>query len=142
MEATILRRFGSFVFVVLAISCTCSAVIGLNDYDGGGGAHRSQESGNKCGKDCTYTIESGGVLVISGTGDMEDYSDDNKPWSCEGIGKVVINSGITSIGESSFYDCKSVKSVEIPSSVTRIGERAFYGTGLKSVMPSTMWWRS
>ena len=39
--------------------------------------------------------------------------------------KIVINDGVTSIGNNIFKGCVTVKSVEIPDSVTRIGEEAF-----------------
>lgn len=67
------------------------------------------ESG-KCGDDLTYTITgddaNGYTLTISGTGDMYDYTwDENAPWYDErkNVVKVVIEDGVTSIGNYSFY---------------------------------------
>ena len=42
-------------------------------------------------------------------------------------GIVTILSGVTSIGEDTFYGCKALTSITIPASVTSIGERAFSG---------------
>lgn len=35
--------------------------------------------------------------------------------------------GITTIGDSAFYNCTSLASITIPNSVTSIGQSAFYG---------------
>ena len=43
-------------------------------------------------------------------------------------------SGLTSIGEMTFFDCCSLNSITIPNSVTSIGVEAFYGcSGLNSI---------
>ena len=78
----------------------------------------------------TYT------LTISGTGDManlvtlkEDLTVDqnNQPWAraAHQITKLVLDEGITSIGDGAFYDTPLLKSAKIPASVTKIGVRAF-----------------
>jgi len=41
------------------------------------------------------------------------------------IKSVIINNGITSIGNYAFYKCTSLTSITIPNSVTSIGEGAF-----------------
>ena len=63
---------------------------------------------------------------------MPDYN----PWYSqqEKIKKVVIEDGVTSIGNNAFENCSGLTSVTIPNSVTSIGYRAFYGcSGLTSV---------
>jgi hypothetical protein len=89
-------------------------------------ASRTVASG-KCGTNLTWKLGSEGTLTISGTGDMENYDLDDVPWysRSESIESVVIKSGVTSIGESAFYDCRSLASVTIPKSVTSIGDYAF-----------------
>ena len=75
--------------------------------------------------DCTWTLDSDGVLTISGNGKMKDYSrGDASPWGTS-ITKVVIENGVTNIGISSFENCTSLTSVTIPDSVTSIGAWAF-----------------
>ena len=97
----------------------------------------ADDSGN-CGSNVTYTyVESTGTLTISGTGAMEDFTSYSKvPWNAyrSSIKKVVINNGVTSIGEEAFYNCTGLTSITIPNSVTSIGIDAFYGCeGLTSV---------
>ncbi len=83
------------------------------------------ESG-KCGPNLTWDLTDG-VLTISGTGAMDDYSQINAPWysSQSSIKSVLINEGVTSIGESAFAGYSGLSSVTIPESVTSIGEFAF-----------------
>ena len=79
----------------------------------------------------TWTLSDDGTLTISGTGEME-----TNPWSSQRkiIEKVVIENGVTSIGNSAFYECYSLKSVVIPSSVTSIEHGAFSNCrGLTSI---------
>lgn len=84
-----------------------------------------------CGKNLIWSLDSmTGVLVIDGTGDMNDYSSQDgrgSPWYNyrETILQVRIYSGVTSIGDHAFYRCSSMTSVAIPESITSIGEYAF-----------------
>ena len=81
--------------------------------------------------------EETGVLTISGTGNMENWEYENKaPWYeiRESIKEVIIEEGITSIGDYAFAICTSLTSVEIPEGVTSIGICAFGGcTSLTSI---------
>ena len=74
--------------------------------------------------DCTWTFDDT-VLTISGNGDMGNYRNyPILPWGSS-ITKVVIEDGVTSIGDWAFWDCTSLTSITIPDSVTRIGHSAF-----------------
>ncbi len=113
-----------------------------------------------CGNNVTWTLDtSSGSLTISGTGEMNDYSNQQEiPWRnySDIIKKVVINSGVTHIGRLSFMRneqlssvsipntvtsiaygaftlCSSLKTITIPESVTTIGDWAFNGCALSSV---------
>ena len=91
----------------------------------------------KCGVNVTYSFDtSTGMLTISGTGDMADYSFGNSsPFdSNSNIKSVIIENSVTSIGSCAFDGCTSLTSVTIPNSVTSIGDNAFHGcTSLTSV---------
>jgi hypothetical protein len=70
------------------------------------------------------------TLTISGKGAMENYSYyGDAPWysNRENIKTLVINNGITSIGNSAFGYCSGLTSVDILNSVTSIGNSAFQG---------------
>ena len=90
-----------------------------------------------CGSNLTWNLNAEtGVLTISGTGTMTDYVWDPAPWrSYTSIIKtVIINDGVTSIGESAFSYCSSLTSVTIGESVTSIGSSAFeYCSSLSSI---------
>ena len=82
-----------------------------------------------CGDNLTWSLDTDtGVLEISGTGAMEDYSSSSAPWySCRDYVKTVtIGDGITCIGDNAFYNCRSLTSVTIGDSVTSIGSHAFF----------------
>ena len=91
-----------------------------------------------CGTNLTWDLTDG-VLTISGTGAMTDYStsySNGTPWysSRTSITSVVINAGVTSIGYGAFAYCSGLTSVTIGNSVTSIGFGAFaYCSGLSSV---------
>ena len=90
----------------------------------------------KCGTNVTYSLDTEtGVLTISGTGYMKDYSGKNSPFYYNSsVKSVIIENGVTSIGNQAFYGCASLTSITIPNSVTSIGSYAFTGcVSLKSV---------
>ena len=118
------KRLLSFVLAVLMIASLLPATAlaaGIVD-SGTCGAEGD-------GSNLTWTLDSEGVLTISGSGDMHgyDYGSSGAPWDDSRVKSAVIAEGVTSIGSYAFDDCKSLTSVTIPDSVTSIGERAFQG---------------
>ena len=85
------------------------------------------------GKDVTWSLNTEtGVLTISGNGAMaNNYTPPGNgnpaPWKvyADSIEFVVIENGVTSIGNFAFFGCSSLTTVEIPSSVESIGTGAF-----------------
>ena len=83
-----------------------------------------------CGENLTWTLDSNGILTISGSGEMSDYEVLNSaPWyrNCSEVVMVVIEDGITHIGNYSFYNCKELQSITLPDSLLTIGNWTFYG---------------
>jgi hypothetical protein len=77
-----------------------------------------------CGTGVTYSLDDG-VMTISGSGAMEDYG--TPPWKSktEDIKSVVIEDGVTHIGNYAFKDCSNLTTVTIGSGVTSIGRYVF-----------------
>lgn len=96
-----------------------------------------------CGENLTWTLDSEGTLTISGTGEMDDIDygrmvllNLRAPWHDYrfDIKAIVINAGVTSLGDHTFYCCTNLISVKISSSVVRIGNSTFGScTGLTSI---------
>ena len=84
--------------------------------------------------DCRWNRNGNGVLTISGNGAMANYSSgSSSPWG-RNITSVIIENGVTSIGDYAFYNCIRLTNVTIGNGVTSIGNYAFSGcTVLTSV---------
>ena len=87
-----------------------------------------------CGDSLTWTLQNH-VLTISGTGAMTDYVRfDSVPWYVyrDSIYTVVIDSGVTTIGDFAFENNRNLTSITVPDGITSIGKCAFAGSGLTS----------
>ena len=83
-------------------------------------------SSGQCGPNVSYTYDSvTKELVISGTGAMTNYSGSNSPFYNSDIKSVVIEDGVTSVGNYAFYDCYRLADITLPDSLTFIGSDAF-----------------
>ena len=95
------------------------------------------EKSGTCGDNLQWKLTDEGVLTITGTGKMKNYSGSSRLWSAykNVIKQVIIDDGVTTIGYSAFYRCSSLTSVTIPNSVTEIGVGAFsYCNGIKQII--------
>ncbi len=86
------------------------------------------DDNNKCGENLTWELDEIGILTISGTGDMYDYSSaDPAPWSeyNDIIASITISDGVTSIGDNAFHSC-CAESIDLQcTSLVSIGKNAF-----------------
>ena len=93
------------------------------------------EYGGECGSRATWRLTDDGVLTISGKDGIYEYGwygeDDvyhPAPWAEEGVPavkKLVVNSGITYIGSSTFEGLDQLTSVSLPDTMEYIGWGAF-----------------
>ena len=94
-----------------------------------------------CGNNLKWEIYTDGNLVISGNGEMLDYSSNNSPWFNykNGITKITVN-GVTNIGKYAFYQCVNIKEVILPEGVNTLEDGSFgMCTNLSSVtIPSSI----
>ena len=71
-----------------------------------------------CGKALTWNLDTdSGELIISGTGEMTDYTYDVcSPWDSyrDSIKTVVVEEGVTHIGNRAFILCENISSVSLP----------------------------
>ena len=84
-------------------------------------------AGGKCGDSASWKLDADGVLTITGVGPMADYGAYG-PWyiaHLTDINKVVVQEGVTTIGDHAFANLSYVTSVTIPGSITSIGAHAF-----------------
>ena len=87
-----------------------------------------------CGENVTYHYNgSTHTLTISGTGPMADYSNENPAFSSipdsviyDSITKVVVEEGVTTIGNSAFTGLYQLVEVTLPSTLETIGDYAFF----------------
>ena len=90
-------------------------------------------SSGTCGDKLTWSLSDDGTLTISGTGKMKDYGDNYgmsvAPWyvGSSQVKTVIIEDGVTSIGDRAFDGCTKLTRVVIPDSVTSIGYSSFRG---------------
>ena len=100
------------------------------------------------GDNLKWTFTDDGTLTISGTGEME-HADGNSgyAWGTDNhtldrslIKKVVVEEGVTSLGEYIFWDCPSLTEVKLPNSLTTLRKECFiigckykHCTALKSI---------
>lgn len=86
------------------------------------------DENSKCGESLTWNLDEIGILTISGTGDMYDYSSAYPaPWSAKNndISEIIVLDGVTSIGNNAFHSCNA-ESINLQiTSLISIGQNAF-----------------
>ena len=79
-----------------------------------------------CGDNVGWILDEDGTLTIGGSGAMRDVENQEPAFfSRYYITRVIIEEGVTRIGNCAFWYCKDLSSVEIPESVTSIGSYTF-----------------
>ncbi len=125
MKNQVLKMF-LFAFAVLSIAVSSIPF-----------AYAYGEKNEKCGDNAywEYDYETK-TLTISGTGAMYDFKyETDAPWFAHTIEKVVVEEGISKIGNSAFnHSHDTITNVDLPSTLLIIGSGAFsYCTSLKEI---------
>ena len=102
-----------------------------------------EEIANGYSGDLTWSLMSDGVLTFTGNGKMRNYTYKSAmPWYdyIDQITSVVLEDGVTSVGNYAFYGMPNLRTITIPEGVTSIGTYAFKNsTALDDVvLPSTL----
>ncbi len=124
MKAVLFKRLLSASLAIIFIFCSV--------YTG------SAALGSSCGENASWSFdEASGVLTVSGSGEMADYASVSEtPWKSisESITGVVIENGITRIGNCAFKYCTGLNSVSLPESLVEIGDFSFaYCSGIRNI---------
>ena len=128
------------VFLVVVMLLTSAPLQGFTKFDFSWlsfNASAASYSGT-CGDNVTWVFDDEtGILTLDGTGEMKNYNSPSSlywafnfnihPWKkyCSQIKTIIINDGITAIGNYAFARIDSLESVVIPESVLSIGTGAF-----------------
>ena len=100
----------------------------------------------QCGDNAYFGINRDRELVIAGEGatydftSSDDIDDDGAIWKfwSDGFNHVVVEEGITRLGDNSFYRMKTIQSMSMADSIQNIGMYAFYDCdGLKDLSLSS-----
>ena len=145
------------ISLVTALALIVSMLFGLST------VVKADDSGS-CGTRATYTFdEATGVLTVSGSGNMRNYSNagtllrppwyDYKAditkvviendiekvgnfafWQCVGLTEVVISDSVTEVGMYAFDECSKLSKVTLGNSVESIGANAFNNTAITEIV--------
>ena len=100
-------------------------------------AEAAETYSGSCGASLTWTLQDG-TLTVRGSGNMPDFHmEAPAPWDelREDIRSVVIESGVTGIGNMAFYACPNLRSVSLPGTLRNIRLYAFADcTGLTGLV--------
>ncbi len=91
-------------------------------------AEFAQTFSGQCGENLYWKHE-GHTLTISGTGNMYDYNENDMPWLLfrDTTDVVILERGITGIGNNAFNGFVKLGKIEFPSTLSSIGANAFAG---------------
>ena len=131
------KRIFSTILSALVVTCSIS---NYNTYEKtrtlAAEAEDTSVNTGTCGDSATYSLDDAGNLTISGNGAISDYVAGENPFANSApIKKVIIEEGITHIGNYAFSSCHDIQSIELPESLTGIGEYVFENcTSLTSII--------
>ena len=119
---------------IMGMICACILTVGVYAAD--------VVASGTCGDDLVWSIDYDAKLIISGTGEMRDYRYSSVPWEryTAIIKSVIIEEGVTTIGDCAFNGGFEIANVDIQGNITKIGDLAFSGCELLSsiILPESL----
>ncbi len=105
------------------------AMTALGEDNENSGANDNIVASGECGSNLSWELNDQGVLSIRGEGNMSKWSSATSPFytNKSSITSVIIEEGVTSIGDYAFYGCDSITRIDLPDGLTTIGSYAFDG---------------
>ncbi len=96
---------------------------------------KSRNLEGQCGEFATYYQDyAKGVLTVSGTGPMTNYTAQVVPeWDQNAVKTVVLRNGVTHVGNRAFANAANLTDISLSQDLVSIGENAFYGTAVSAV---------
>jgi len=89
-----------------------------------------------CGENLTWVLDTDGTMTISGTGPMTVWEvPEDVPWAEDilEIKKLIIEDGVTTVGDWAFFGAENLADVSLAQSITQIGPYVF---GINSSLTS------
>ncbi len=136
------KKLRSFIAFLLCLA-VCAGLIPCFAFASGSDTVPDQKlspeylknASGECGKKLAWILDPDGVLFIKGTGDMDAYGIESiggqwrttAPW-CDfssSIKRVIVDNGVTSIGDFAFAYCGKITGITLPDSLTAVGCGAF-----------------
>lgn len=95
----------------------------------------AETASGTCGENLTWVLTEDGTLTISGEGAMDDFAYQGAPWYRyrDSIIHVVLEEGVTNLGDYAFYPAYNLIDVALPESLERIGIVALAATSLSYI---------
>lgn len=110
------------LIMCVVVSVTTLAQVGIMAY--------AQDYEYKCGPSVKWSMDDETcTLTLSGTGITEDFNSTDPEWKefKDEIKNVVIDEGITHLGNKLFLEHKNLKQVTLPSTLETLGDDVFNG---------------
>ena len=112
------------ILLIAAVLLTATVAVGIIV----GAESIPPATSGTCGNEATWSFSEDGTLTISGIGMTFDQRTEQMPWYPlkDKITKVVIEEGITHLGELSFYGFDKITEVSLPDYLVSVGRYAFF----------------
>ena len=119
------KTFLHFMIVALTLSVCLFFVCSCSDQ---GLTAKLLDSGD-CGPSLKWSFYEDGTLIISGEGEMYDFSYGGTQWEKhkDDVLYITVENGVSMVSNGAFANLTNLRSVELADSVLSIGYGSFYG---------------